>query len=261
MTKEYRTVFISDVHFGLNASRAELLNNFLKDIKCEKIYLIGDIFDFWKIKRGSKWSPEYSKVIKKITEKMKKYDTDIIYIPGNHDDGLREFCNFDFGKIHLRKTDIYTSLNGRKFLVMHGDEFDIVVRYAKWLAFLGDGAYSFALWINHKLNIFRRHFGLGYWSLSAFLKKKVKGAVNYVGSFENAVIHEAKINNVDGIICGHIHTPDIKMFENILYINTGDWVENCTAVVEHYNGDFELIDWLKYENNKKLKEKKSKRKK
>lgn len=238
----YRALFISDVHLGTKACQADQLLDFLKHHEADMIYLVGDIVDFWRIRRSPFWPQVQNDVIQKLLRKVRK-GTEIIYIPGNHDEALRAYCGGKFGGIRVDRQAIHQTADGRRFLVMHGDEFDVVVRYAKWLAFLGDGAYDLALWINTRLNWARRRLGLPYWSLSAYLKQRVKRAVNYIGEFENALAQEAARHDADGIICGHIHHVAMHQIGDVLYINTGDWVESCTAVGETHDGTFEIIRW------------------
>lgn len=239
----YRTLFISDVHLGTSAAQAELLLEFLKRYDADTIYLIGDIVDGWRLRRSWYWPQSHNDVVQKLLRKARK-GANVIYIPGNHDEMLREYCGHNFGAVALRKNDVYELANGQKFLIMHGDEFDVVVRHAKWLAFLGDWAYRVAIVLNTQINRVRRRLGFQYWSLSAWAKLKVKNAVNYIGEFEAALSAEAERLGTDGVICGHIHHPaDTVMKGGVRYINTGDWVESCTAVVEHRDGTLEVIRW------------------
>ena len=238
----YRALFISDIHLGTKACQADQLLDFLKNHEAETFYLVGDIIDFWRIRRSPFWPQEQNDVIQKLMRKVRK-GAELIYIPGNHDEAMRAYCGGQFGGIRIDRQTIHLTADGRRFLVMHGDEFDVVVRYAKWLAFLGDGAYDLALWVNTRLNWLRRRLGLPYWSLSAYLKQRVKRAVNYIGEFETALAQEAQRHNADGIICGHIHHAAMHQIDGVLYINTGDWVESCTAVGETHDGKFEIIRW------------------
>lgn len=242
-TKRYRTLFISDIHLGTKACQAEAFLEFLKDNDAETIYLVGDIVDFWRIKRSAYWPQSHNDVIQKLLRKARK-GTKVVFIPGNHDEALRAYCGNHFGGVDLVRQTIHHTADGRKLLIMHGDEFDVVVRYAKWLAFLGDNAYELALWANTYFNLIRRQLGMRYWSLSAFLKQKVKQAVNYIGEFETALALEAKRQGADGVVCGHIHHASMKTIQDVLYINTGDWVESCTAVCETVDGKFEIIYWM-----------------
>jgi UDP-2,3-diacylglucosamine pyrophosphatase LpxH len=242
MDRTYRTLFLSDVHLGTRSSQADALLEFLKHTEAETIYLVGDIVDFWRIKRGAVWPQSHNDVLQKILRKVRK-GTRVVFIPGNHDEGIRDYAGMHFGGIEIERQAIHTMADGRRFVVLHGDEYDVVVRYARWLAFLGDRGYEFALWLNSPLNFVRRHLGLGFWSLSAYLKHRVKTAVNFIGEFEKALAEEARRQHVDGVICGHIHHAASRDIGGIHYINTGDWVESCTAIAEKENGEIELIRW------------------
>ena len=240
--RTYRTLFISDVHLGTKACQADKLLEFLDYANAETIYLVGDIVDFWRLRRSTYWPQSHNDVIQTLLGKARG-GARIVLIPGNHDEVLRGFAGKSFGGIEICLDDVHETADGRKFLILHGDEFDIVTRYAKWLAFLGDWAYEAALWSNTHLNAVRRRVGLGYWSLSAYLKLKVKQAVNYVDDFESALIAEAGERGVDGILCGHIHHAAMRDVGAVTYVNTGDWVESCTAVAENLSGRLEIIDW------------------
>ncbi|MEO1694895.1 MAG: UDP-2,3-diacylglucosamine diphosphatase [Pseudomonadota bacterium] len=239
----YRSLFISDVHLGTRGAQADMLIDFLDEHDADTIYLVGDIVDFWRIKRGAIWPQAHNDVLQKLLGKVRR-GAKVIYVPGNHDDGLRDYCGSQFGGIELRRDAIMATASGRKYLIIHGDEFDVVVRYAKWLAFLGDRGYALALWMNWPLNFVRRRLGLGYWSLSSYLKLRVKSAVNFIGDFEVSLSEEAARRQVDGVICGHIHHAASRDMNGVHYVNTGDWVESCTAVVENEKGELELIRWL-----------------
>jgi UDP-2,3-diacylglucosamine pyrophosphatase LpxH len=238
----YRTLFISDVHLGTRASQADMLLDFLKETEAETIYLVGDIVDFWRIKRGAVWPQSHNDVLQKLLRKVRK-GTRVVFIPGNHDEGFRDYCGQHFGGIEIERQAVHTTATGKRYLVIHGDEFDVVVRYAKWLAFLGDRGYELALATNQPLNFVRSRLGLGYWSLSGYLKNRVKTAVNFIGEFENALADEARRRHVDGIICGHIHHAASRDIHGVHYVNTGDWVESCTAVGETDRGTLEMIRW------------------
>lgn len=238
----YRTLFISDLHLGTRSSQAERLLEFLKDHDAETIYLVGDIVDFWRIRRGAIWPQSHNDVIQKLLRKVRK-GARVLFIPGNHDDSLRQYCGQHFGGVEIVRQAMHETADGRRYLVIHGDEFDVVVRYARWLAFLGDRGYELALWSNWPLNFVRQRFGLGYWSLSAYLKQRVKTAVNFIGEFEANLAAEARRRGVDGVICGHIHHAASREIDGIHYVNTGDWVESCTSVVEHHDGRLEILDW------------------
>ena len=239
---KYRALFISDVHLGTRNCQAEMLLDFLKEHDADTIYLVGDIVDFWRLNRGVVWPQSHNDVLQKLLRKVRK-GSRLIYIPGNHDDGLREYCGQKFGGIEMELQTVHETADGKRYLVLHGDEFDVVVRYAKWLAFVGDRAYSMALWFNRPLNYVRRKLGFGYWSLSGDLKLKVKNAVNFIGDFEKNLASEAARRNVDGVICGHIHHAASREMLGVHYLNTGDWVESCTAIGETDEGQIELIRW------------------
>ena len=241
---EFRSIWISDVHLGTYGSQAAMLLDFLKYTDSKYLYLVGDIIDGWRMKRSWYWHQSHNDVIQKLLRKARK-GTRLFYVPGNHDENFRDFTTYRFGNVAVVRETVHTMLDGRKFLVMHGDEFDGIVLYAKWLAFLGDHAYNLALFLNRWFNKVRRTLGFPYWSLSQFLKHKVKNAVKYISNFEHAVVEEARRRGVDGVICGHIHTAEIRDIDGIQYCNDGDWVESCTALVEHLDGRLEIIEWAK----------------
>lgn len=243
VTKRYRALFISDVHLGTKACQAAELLEFLRHYDAETIYLVGDIVDFWRIKRNPHWPQAHNDVVQKLLRKARK-GARIVYIPGNHDEALRAYCGQQFGGIVFKRTDVHVTAGGRRFLVTHGDDFDVVVSYVKWLAFLGDWAYTMALGVNNGFNRIRRLFGFSYWSLSSYLKYKVKKAVNYIGDFETALAGEARRHAAEGVICGHIHFAAMRDIEGVAYVNCGDWVESATAVGETLDGEFEIIRWL-----------------
>ena len=240
--KNYKTIFISDIHLGSKACQAELLLDFLKHNDSEKLYLVGDIVDGWRLKRKWYWPQSHNDVVQKILRKARK-GTEIIYVPGNHDEGLRRYIGTHFGGIEVRPTDIYEAVNGDKYLVLHGDSFDNVMLYARWLASIGDHAYDLVLRLNTVFNGLRRLMGLRYWSLSSYLKIKVKNAVQFISEFERVLANEAQKAGVQGVICGHIHHAEIKQYGDIIYMNDGDWVESCSALVEHFDGTWEIIFW------------------
>lgn len=238
----HRSIFVSDIHLGTRAAQADAFLEFLKHNDADTIYLVGDIVDFWRVKRGPIWLQSHNDVIQKLLRKVRK-GSRIIYVPGNHDEALREYCGNEFGGVEILHDCIHVTADGKRLLVMHGDEFDVVVRYARWLALLGDRSYEVALGCNAPLNWVRRHLGLGFWSLSAYLKLRVKQAVNFIGEFERALAAEAKRKNVDGIVCGHIHHAADRMIDGVRYLNCGDWVESCTALVEDRSGHISLVRW------------------
>lgn len=238
----YRTVFISDVHLGTSGCSASQLVDFLHSIECETLYLVGDIVDGWQIRKGWYWPSSHNDVVRSIL-KFARRGTRVIYIPGNHDEAFRDYVGLEFGGVELLDEDIHVTADGRRLLVLHGDKFDGVVLYARWLAFLGDYAYTALLKANGVWNFARRKLGLPYWSLSAYAKNRVKNAVNFISRFEETVAHAAAEMGVDGVVCGHIHTAEIRQIGDITYYNDGDWVESCTALVEHADGTMKLVDW------------------
>jgi UDP-2,3-diacylglucosamine pyrophosphatase LpxH len=241
-TRHCRAIFLSDIHLGTRGCQAELLLDFLKHHDSDYLYLVGDIVDGWRLKRSWFWAQSHNDVVQKILRKARK-GTKVIYVPGNHDEAARDYCGLNFGGVQVMRETIHEGADGKRYLVLHGDEFDGIVRYAKWLALLGDSAYNMALRLNHWFNLVRRKFGLPYWSLSAWLKHKVKNAVEYIGNYEKAVAEEARRRGVDGVICGHIHHAEIRDFDGVLYCNDGDWVESCTGLVEHFDGRLEIVHW------------------
>jgi UDP-2,3-diacylglucosamine pyrophosphatase LpxH len=238
-----RTIFLSDVHLGTRGCQADKLLEFLRDYDADLIYLVGDIVDGWHLKAGWYWPQSHNDVVQKLLRKARK-GTRIVYIPGNHDEFLREFYGTHFGGIEVVENVIHRAADGRRYLIIHGDLFDMVIRHARWLALLGDKAYDLAIFLNTYFNAIRRLFGMPYWSLSQWCKLKVKNAVNFIGEFERTLAGEARRHQVDGVICGHIHHATIRNENGLTYVNCGDWVESCTAVVEHFDGRLEIIDWV-----------------
>lgn len=238
----YRSIFISDIHLGSKASSANILLDFLKENDSDYLYLVGDIIDIWNLKRNWYWPQEHNDVIQKLLRKSRK-KTNVVYILGNHDEFIRDFTPISFGDIKIVKEAIHISLTGQKYLVIHGDDFDVITKYAKWLAVLGDIGYNFLVWLNRHFNFLRRKLGFGYWSLSAFVKRKVKKAANFIDDYEVNLAKEVKKLGMDGIISGHIHHAEIKEIDGIMYMNDGDWCESNTAIVEHHDGRFEIIHW------------------
>jgi len=238
----YRSIWISDIHLGTRGCKADLLLDFLRHTESEYLYLVGDIVDCWRLRRSWYWTQSHNDVVQKLLRKARK-GTRVYFVPGNHDEPFRDYVELQFGGITVLSEAVHEMADGRRFLIIHGDAFDGIVRYAKWLAFLGDRAYGAMIAVNHWYNQIRHLFGYDYWSLSAYLKHKVKNAVEYISNFEYAVAEEAKRRGVDGVICGHIHKAEIRRIDDILYCNDGDWVESCTALVEHRDGRLEIIDW------------------
>ena len=238
-----RSVFISDVHLGFKGCQAEALLHFLHSVETEYLFLVGDIVDFWSLKRTAYWPQLHTNVIRAILGKA-KHHTKVIYVPGNHDDFMRDYIGYSFGNVQILNDYIHTTATGKKLLVMHGDEFDVIVKHSKIFAKLGSVAYDKLLGLNYYVNAIRRMFGHSYWSLAAYLKHRVKNAVDYIGSFESALANLAEDRGVDGVVCGHIHHAEMREIENILYCNDGDWVESCTALLEHKDGKLELVHWV-----------------
>jgi UDP-2,3-diacylglucosamine pyrophosphatase LpxH len=236
-----RAAWISDVHLGTKTSNASALLEFLRDYECERLYVVGDLIDVWQLRRGRYWPQLHNDVIQKILRKARK-GVPVVYIPGNHDEFVSTFAG-DYGNISIQEHAIHVMADGRRMLVIHGHELDTVVQSAKWLAHLGDVGYQFLLSLNPAINFVRRRFGLGYWSLSAYAKKRVKDAVNFIGEFEKAVVRYAEKFCVDAVLCGHIHSVSIREIAGVTYYNCGDWVESCTAMVEQHDGTIELVSY------------------
>jgi UDP-2,3-diacylglucosamine pyrophosphatase LpxH len=240
--RRYRAIFISDTHLGTPGCQTLALLDFLRRTESEFLYLVGDIVDGWQLKRRWYWHQSHNDIIQKVLRKARK-GTSVVYIPGNHDEGARHFLDLAFGDIVIRPEAIHVTADGRRLLVTHGDFFDGVVQCAKWLALLGDALYVFILRVNQHFNALRARLGLPYWSLSQYLKHRVKNAVRYIGAFEEALVREARTRGFDGVVCGHIHKAELRVIDGVLYCNDGDWVESLTALVEHDDGTLELVHW------------------
>ena len=240
--RRFRSLFISDVHLGARGCQAEKLLDFLRWHEADTIYLVGDIVDGWALRSGWFWPQSHNDVVQKLLRQARK-GVRIVYVPGNHDEFLRDYYGTHFGGIVVSETAIHVGADGRRYLVIHGDHFDLVVTQARWLALLGGKAYDWAIVANRMFNQLRRRLGFPYWSLSQWLKLKVKNAVNYIGDFEKALVAEAQRHDVHGVICGHIHHAAIHEDFGIRYLNCGDWVESCTAIAEHHDGRFEIVTW------------------
>jgi UDP-2,3-diacylglucosamine pyrophosphatase LpxH len=238
----FRAVFISDIHLGTRACRSDFLADFLRRISCEQLYLVGDIVDGWRLRRSWYWNLAHDEVTRLVVRHARN-GAAVTYIPGNHDEVLRNWLGLEVAGIRLAGEAEHVTADGLRLLVVHGDAFDSVVRYARVLAILGDQAYTAALVVNRWFNAVRRRLGYPYWSLSAWAKRQVKEAVKAIDRFESALADEARRRGFDGVVCGHIHHAEMREIEGILYINDGDWVESCTAVVEHHDGRLELLDW------------------
>jgi UDP-2,3-diacylglucosamine pyrophosphatase LpxH len=238
----YRAVFISDLHLGTPGCQAGPLLDFLKSHSSQTLYLVGDIVDGWQLRRRWHWPQAHNDVVQKLLRRARK-GCKVVFIPGNHDEFARGFAGHHFGGIEVREEAVHTTADGRRLWVIHGDHFDAVIQCAKWLAYLGDNAYELTLRLNRHLNSLRARMGLPYWSLSAYLKHKVKKALNYVTAFEEAVAAEARKRGYQGVVCGHIHRAEVREIDGTLYCNDGDWVESLTALVEHHDGRLELVHW------------------
>ena len=240
--RHFRTIYISDVHLGTRGCNDRLLIDFLDHCDSEYLYLVGDMIDGWRMKKRFYWPERHNAILRRIMKRAKR-GTKVIYVPGNHDEMFRQFSGMDFGGVKIARAATHTTADGRELLVLHGDEFDAVVMGKRWLAFAGDAAYTFLLRLNVVINAVRRRLGLPYWSLSAHAKHKVKNAVAFISHFEETVATAARKRKVDGVVCGHIHTAEVRDFEGISYYNDGDWVESCTALVEHHDGAMEVLHW------------------
>ena len=241
-TLRVRTVWISDLHLGTAGCQAAALLAFLREVECETLYLVGDIVDGWQLKRSWYWPQSHNDVVQKILRKARK-GTRVVFVPGNHDEFARRYVGHSFGGVEVVDECIHLTADGRRLWVTHGDLFDGVVQCARWLAHLGDAAYEFTLRANRWFNVARARMGLPYWSLSRYLKLKVKRAVSYVGDFEAAVAREARRRGANGVVCGHIHHAEIRTIDGVLYCNDGDWVESLTALVERHDGRLEILDF------------------
>ncbi len=244
----YRSVFISDTHLGTRGARCDFLADFLRRTSCQHLFLVGDIIDGWRLRKSWYWDEHHDEVLRQILRHARG-GAEVTYIPGNHDEMFRAWLDpialggLEIAGIRLRQEAVHVTAAGKRLLVMHGDEFDSVVRYAKFLAVLGESAYTTALLLNRWFNGVRRRLGYPYWSLSAWLKRQVKEACKAVDRYESALANEARRRGFDGVVCGHIHHAEMREVQGILYLNDGDWVESCTALVEHHDGQLELIDW------------------
>jgi UDP-2,3-diacylglucosamine pyrophosphatase LpxH len=238
----FRTIWISDIHLGTTGCQAARLLEFLQATESETLYLVGDIIDGWQLQRRWFWDQTHNNVVQTVLKKAKE-GTQVIFVPGNHDEAIRQFIDLDFGGIQIRDELVHTTAQGKRMLVLHGDRFDGVIACAKWLAYVGDSLYTMILKFNQWFNNWRARAGLPYWSLSQYLKLKVKNAVNYISSFEQALAAEAKKRGLDGVICGHIHKPEIRTIDGIIYCNDGDWVESLSALVEEHSGELRLLTW------------------
>lgn len=244
-SNSYRTIWISDLHIGSTQCQADVLLDFLKHNESEKLYLVGDIIDFWALSKKVYWPRDHNTIIQKILRKA-RHGTQVIYVPGNHDENIRDYDNYIFGDIIVKNQDVHTTVLGRRFLIVHGDEYDTIARYHKWMAKLGSKGYDLLLDFNRWIRGLRRLFGIqSHFSLAAFIKFKVKNAVQFISDYEESIVNTLKDGQLDGVICGHIHHAEIKTIDGFLYVNTGDFVETCSAIVEHHDGRLELVKWQK----------------
>lgn len=248
----YRSIFISDIHLGTKEAKIDYLIDFLKKTESEYLYLIGDVFDFWKLKSGWYWPPLNNEIIRIVEQKVKQ-GTRVIYIPGNHDSRMRDYAGANINGVEIQLTHEHISAKDKRYLILHGDEFDSFVITREWLSNIGSWSYDALLRVNHYFNAVRHRLGMPYWSLSAFVKSSIKNSVKHIERYESVAIERAKSQNMHGIICGHIHKPANRTQDGINYLNTGDWVETCSAIVEDQSGEFHLIDWIeKYQNRGEL---------
>jgi UDP-2,3-diacylglucosamine pyrophosphatase LpxH len=241
-TLSVRTIWISDLHLGTPGCQAAALLDFLRHTECATLFLVGDIIDGWQLRRTWYWPQSHNDVVQKLLRKARK-GCKVIFVPGNHDEFARKYLGHNFGGVDVVEEHIHHLADGRTLWVTHGDHFDGVIQCAKWLAYVGDSAYELTLRLNRHLNSLRARLGLPYWSLSRYLKGKVKRAVSYLGDFEAAVAREARSRGVHGVVCGHIHHAEMRDIDGVLYCNDGDWVESLTALVEHADGRLEIVDW------------------
>jgi UDP-2,3-diacylglucosamine pyrophosphatase LpxH len=239
---QVRTAWISDLHLGTPGCQAVRLLEFLRALECDTLYLVGDIIDGWQLRRSWYWPQTHNDVVQKLLRKARK-GTRVVFVPGNHDEFARKYVEHNFGGVDVVEDAVHLTADGRALWITHGDLFDGVIQYARWLAYLGDTAYEILLKLNRHLNSWRARMGLPYWSLSKYLKLKVKRAVSYIGDFEAAVAHEARRRGAHGVVCGHIHHAEMREIDGVLYANDGDWVESLTALVEHADGRLEIVDW------------------
>jgi UDP-2,3-diacylglucosamine pyrophosphatase LpxH len=240
--RKFRTIWISDIHLGTKGCNAAMLIDFLDHTDSETMYLVGDIIDGWRLKKKFYWPPEHNDIVWRVLKRAHR-GTRIVYIPGNHDEMVRPFCGMNFGGVEIKRADVHTTADDRRLLVLHGDEFDTIMLAHRWLAFVGDALYHVMMGLNGWVNAIRNGLGLPYWSLSKAAKHKVKNAVEFISKYEEVVARAASERGVDGVVCGHIHTAEMRDFDGIAYYNDGDWVEGCNALVEHFDGTMEILHW------------------
>ncbi|OIQ99233.1 UDP-2,3-diacylglucosamine hydrolase [mine drainage metagenome] len=240
---KFRAIFLSDIHLGTRGCQAARLLDFLREHEALQLFLVGDIIDFWAMSRSIHWTPAQNTVVQKVLRRA-RHGEEVILIPGNHDESLREYVGTSFGDIRVLHEHIHVAADGRRYLVLHGDEFDQVTRHHRWVAVLGDIAYNLLVRLNAWLSLLRRTLRIsGYWSLAGYAKRRIKRAVSFIYDFEDSVIHAVRSRGLDGVICGHIHSAAIREVGGLTYINCGDWVDSCTAIVEHFDGRMELVEW------------------
>jgi UDP-2,3-diacylglucosamine pyrophosphatase LpxH len=242
--RRYRAVFISDVHLGSRGCKADCLLDFLHHVESDYLYLVGDIVDGWRLRKRWFWPEKHNEILHKLLARARE-GTRVVYLPGNHDEALRSWIGRSFDGVRILHDVIHHTADGRRLLVIHGDAFDGMVADMRWLARLGSVAYESALLVNTAVNRVRHRLGLGYWPISQFLKDQVKAAVNFIDNFERSLAAEARRRAVCGVVCGHVHKPEMRQIEGVLYLNDGDWVESCSALVEHGDGRLELLDWAR----------------
>lgn len=241
MTLDYRTVFISDTHLGFKGTRTEDLSTFLKHVRCERLYLVGDIIDFWALRSRWHWPRTHNQVVRRILKQAKR-GTHVVYIPGNHDESLRQYPGMDFGGVRIALQAVHRTADGKSLLITHGDEYDLVVKHSRLLSLIGAWAYDRLVTLNRRVDAVRALFGLGRWSFSRTIKLKVKSACKFISSFEDALTAETKRRGLDGVVAGHVHLAALREHQGVLYCNCGDWIERPTALVEHADGRLELLD-------------------
>jgi UDP-2,3-diacylglucosamine pyrophosphatase LpxH len=240
---QVRSIFLSDIHLGTRACQASRLLDFLREYESEHLFLVGDIVDLWAMNRSVYWSAAQNTFVQKVLKRA-RHGSQVIFVPGNHDEALREYVDTSFGDIRVVREHVHVAADGKRYVLLHGDEFDQVTRYHRWVAVLGDLAYNALVRVNLLLSFFRRTLGIpGYWSLAGYAKRKVKSAVSFIYNFEDAVVHHVRQRGLDGVICGHIHSAALRQIDGVAYINCGDWVDSCTAVIEHLDGRMELVEW------------------
>jgi UDP-2,3-diacylglucosamine pyrophosphatase LpxH len=243
-SRRFRSVFISDLHLGTRGCKADCLLDFLQHVHCDYLYLVGDIVDGWRLRKRWFWPEAHQQILRRLLARAEE-GTQVIYLPGNHDEALRTWVGSTFGGVRIMHEVIHRTADGRRLLVIHGDRFDGVCREMKWLARIGSIAYEASLRLNVWFNTVRRWLGLSYWSLSGFLKNQVKAACRFIDRYERSLAVEARRRGACGVVCGHVHKPEMRTIDGIQYFNDGDWVENCSALVEHWDGRLELVDWAR----------------